>query len=272
MPAKRAKDFLTKIKQGEAINYPRFLSWIKTLNLPYEIGLKDIEARKIKGNSYLVEILSTRLQENLEKLALLDADSRSSLATQNKSHSQNVSGSMIVCRQGLAHPEVITFDDKQTYSLPLKMSEITENHSCLIIENQQNFLSIKETLSTLNDDCQYKFNQDMFCIFASGKAITNSYHQKFLNQFKDIYLFLDLDLGGLEIASSLKALLPKSNLVFLIANNTQQMLENVISIESVDYLKEVENIKHKHPFLRKAASLILEHRKVIEQEAYLHEQ
>lgn len=271
MAVKSAKGFLKKIKQGEPINYPRFLSWIKTLDLPYKVELEDIRANKLKGNSYVVEILSSRLTEDLEKFSSVDISNRASLATQNKSHLQKVAGSMMVCRKGIGHPQVIIFDENNKYTLPCSSEGSLGAGSCLIIENQQNFLSIKQTLKVLNKDTQCSFEQDTLSIFASGKAISNSIHQEFLSQFSDVYLFLDLDLGGLEIASSLKKILPNQNLVFLVTEKTQEMLENVVSIKTPNYLKAVEDIRQKHSFLYDAASLILNHRKVIEQEAYLND-
>lgn len=266
MSIRQIKNYLDKIGEAKPINYPKFKKLVGSLGLPYELNSSTVYMKKIKRDLYEVRILSNELEDALKKFTELNYESRVSLASQNKSHYQKVSGSMLICRKGQEHPYVVVFDREGNYQSPISCDPKT---SCLIIENLENFLFVQNTLDSLSSDSLLVPNQISDLIFSDGKAITNSLHHEFLSSFDRLFLFLDLDRGGLKIAASLKKSLPQAEMVFLISQHTKTMLSNVVSMESPEYLKEVEVLGRDNPFLYDAATLILEYRKTIEQEAFL---
>jgi 5S rRNA maturation endonuclease (ribonuclease M5) len=94
-------------------------------------------------------------------------------------------------------------------------------------------------------------------------------HAGYFESFEKVILFLDLDLGGLQIANALKNLVPSVEMTFFMAPNTEQLLSAVIGTQKSNYLEKVIGMAEKQPFLRPACRLIIKHKKVLEQEAYL---
>ena len=259
------KQYLEKIIQGKPVNYPVFKKLVES-NTPYQVSSKSVQIQKERGDLYKVKFLSDELKDSLNRLAGLDVTSRVSLATQNKSHSQKVSGSMINCRRGEEHPYVVLVEKSGDFTSPYEYPNHTD---CLIVENLENFLFIKDTINCLESNPEIDFKNLTDTIFSAGNAITNSFHKLFLNQFSRVFLLLDLDLGGLKTAASLKKMLSEKEVHFLIAPNTDKLLSEVVSEQKPEYLIKIETIGQKNPFLYEAASLIRKHRKTVEQEAYL---
>lgn len=260
-------NYLQKIDKNLPINYPKFLSLIRELKLPTEIGKDSFSTRKIKGDLYQVQILSSELKDLLQKMAGLNKDSRISLATQNLSHFQKTSGSLMLVRKAKEHPFVIVFDGVVSFHKPAHYSPGT---TCLIIENLENFLQIDKTLESLKNFLPSDMSS-LEIVFADGMAVANSYHGNYFSKFNKILLFLDLDLGGLNIAIAIHRLIPEAVIEFIIAPNTPKVLEDVALLQSPETLKKIEALGQEHPFISDAAKLICKNRKTIEQEAFLHE-
>ena len=257
--------YLKKIDENIPINYPKFKKLVRSLNLPYSLRKESINSRKVKGDLYHVQILSRDLEKALRKMADLDRHSRVSLATQNRSHSKKVSGSILSCRKEGNHPYIIRFEHSGSFHSP---ADYQPSATCLVIENLENFLQISKTLEVLKNLLPLS-PDPVEIVFADGMSVANSFHKKYFSQFNEILLFLDLDAGGLNIAAAVHNLVPEASVVFLIASTTEKALENVESLQGSEYLKKIEAIGRSHVFLRRAAELICYHRKIIEQEAFL---
>ena len=263
---KKMKTFLSKINAGMPINYPAFLKTLNKIGIENNVLSSGVTTRKIKGNMYVVKITSSDLLYKLNKFSNLDENDRTSLATQNMSHNQKVSGSLIICRKGLRHPYVVTVSSDGSYT-----SQSATVKTCLVIENLQNFLDINKTIKYLKQESNISLSDDTVMILGNGKALNNSIHKAFLSQFDEIQLFLDVDLGGLEIAASLDNMLPNSNIDFLVLKSTEIKLKEVIKNREPGYLSKVERMGQEYGFLSKVSALILRHSNTLEQEAYIHE-
>jgi len=267
MSSVQLRNYLKKIEENGLINYPKFLKLVQGLNLPFEISKQTITARKIKGDSYKVQVVSPELNDALQKIANLNSKSRASLATQNRSHATKVSGSIMVCRKENQHPYVISFD---SYGYVHKPEDYVLSSICLVIENLENFLQIEKTLEGLKR-LMPNSSDAVEVIWADGLAVANSLHKAYFSQFNEIVLFLDLDLGGLNIAVALQKIVPNIPINFIVLPETVEVLANVVEMETAQVLKQVEDLGVENSFLRHAAQLICKHRKTIEQEAFLHE-
>lgn len=261
------RTFIKKIKNNTPIDVGLFKKCITDLNI--SLGENDIEYQKIKPNQYIVTNLNESLRAKLEALTSDDRN-RSALASQNKSHASKVSRSFIIAKKHHSDPVTIIFDSNQS-----RLSEWGQSDFCLIIENRENFLKSDETIRFINAHTDYEIPEDIDILFAEGNAITNSYHHAFLNDYKHIYLFLDLDLGGLKIAQNIINALSKpeyaqSVIHFIMPNDIEQRLAKVAQeITSEDYLNKIDDIGMKVPILKRFSDLISSTRKTLEQDGFL---
>lgn len=139
--------------------------------------------------------------------------------------------------------------------------------ACLIIENAESFLFYKDTFRNLAKG-EETFDLDEIDIYyAAGNSINNRLHKPLLKQYKVIYLALDIDLGGLKIAQTLKKTYGNEDVVFLLPNKLEERLEKVVQEKSVEYLE----VKMSTPSLKTPCNHILRSRKILEQESTLHD-
>ncbi len=259
--------FLRKINNNKPIDVGLFKKCVTDLNI--SMGEHDVEYQKIKPNQYIVTRLDASLKDKLEALTS-ENRSRSALSSQNKSHSSKVSRSFIVASKRNGEPTIIAFDSNQN-----RLNEWNQSSCCLIIENRENFLRPDETIRFIDTHTDYEIPDDVDILFAEGNAITNSYHHAFLNDYKHIYLFLDLDLGGLKIARNIINALSKpeygqSIIHFVMPNDIEQRLAKVVQeTNDESYLNKIDDIGIKVPMLKRFSDLISSTRKTLEQDGFL---
>jgi hypothetical protein len=231
-----------------------------------EVVPNMFEARRSKGEQYQVSIVSRELQSALDTLAETSTDDRGGLATQNMSHSKSVRGSMLIVRQNDNPPEVIVFDYTGEYA-----PNIETKRNCLIIENAESFLFYKNTYEQLcvGEDELLLVETDIF--YAAGNSITNKLHKPLLMRYEKLYLALDIDLGGLTIAQTLKRAYGDDNVMYMVPKKLEEKLTHVVQEKSEDYLAKVEKIKLSTPSLKTPCNYILRTRKTLEQESTLYD-
>jgi hypothetical protein len=257
--------YLNKIKNGQSVNAGAFKKSLLSAGITLDqihAGISFTSGSSAKLND--VEFLDSVFMKRLEALSRAKGtSSRNLAATQNFSHDTNVEGSFLLVRNGTGHPEVVIFD--------AECNAPTRPHTpfALIIENRQNFLFIEATSSFANRECNLDVTHDFDLIFGAGNEVPNALHSAFLSQYERIYMLFDYDAGGLQIAASLAAITPASKHFFVIPNNLENRLSNVVVHAKQETLSKVFSLGEKHHFLKAPSLLIINHKKTIEQESCL---
>ncbi|MEO9966265.1 MAG: hypothetical protein ABJF11_10780 [Reichenbachiella sp.] len=265
---KHVEKYLKKIDEGIAFDYVGFLNLLNSPKLDLNVSNKDFDARKIGRKNYKVTWIAPWLRSALDKIVSESHTDRNSAANQNQSHSYKVNGSMLLVREGGTHPQVVMFDDNGM----AQPERVWPKHA-LLMENRQNFISADKSLDFLKQFCSTDGIEpkDMLTVFTEGNAISNVLHRDFLAKFDTLFLFLDVDAGGLQIASNLLTLLPNSNVVFLTPNDIKERLERVRTPASAEAIEKVIALGRLYPELSDIAQLIYSTKRELEQESYLNE-
>ncbi|WP_026970846.1 hypothetical protein [Aliagarivorans marinus] len=261
------KKYLDAIDAQEPIDLPRFKRFLDSLSLSVRIEPDGIVGKRYPTGKYLVTSMDIHLANELRKLVAQPLDHRIAAARQNQSHKHKVEGSLLLIRDNNTHPQVVVFDKHGSYDFHCRI-----HRKALVLENRQNFLSIEQTKDFIRRFVS-QFPDDfgaLTVVFAEGNEISNALHKSFLSQFEHIYLLLDLDLGGLTIAKNLHNLLAPTPFTFLLPDDIEHRLSQVVEVTSPEHIAEVIAIGLKLPFLTSAARLIKSFRRTLEQESYLY--
>lgn len=264
MSIKKIQKSLEDIKNHRPINLLGFKNLLADLNLRNKSMANNIEAKRVGSQKYIVNHIPYYLWYELEKLANTVNSDRISAAQQNLSHSHNVLGSFIVLRHHNQPLEILEIDVNGDYKINRIMSS-----QALLIENRQLFISIQATLDFLYSQTNYPKDESLDIIFAAGNEIANKQHKKFLSQYQHLYCLFDVDLGGLLIAKNLYDLLDHSLITWLMPDNIEQRLQNVVLKCDEGYIEKVLKLGQQQPKLKYIVNLIAQHYKILEQEEYL---
>jgi 5S rRNA maturation endonuclease (ribonuclease M5) len=266
MNIQNLKHYIENIDKNKPINLQRFIGLVEQLSLFHTFQPSDISARKVKGQLYQVISINDDLYKELRKLVNDIGWDRISSSRQNRSHQDKVDGSLLLVRENNSHPNVVLFDKEGHFK------GINRN-SCraLLIENRQNFISIDKTLAFLKKKTDLNFETPIDIIFADGNEISNSLHRCFFDYYKKLYLFFDLDLGGLTIAKNMNALLPNIPKEFLVPKDIEVRLQKIIEKQSTEYIDKVIKIGCKDQLIAPYAKLIKDYQRILEQESYLYD-
>lgn len=266
MFSRQLKNHLDKIKVGEPINIKAFNNLLTELSGFGGFDDDSLHTFK-KGKLHLVTYIDADKLAYLESYSHQSSNDRVSAAMQNRSHSFKVNGSLLLIAKRYQHPSVVVFKDGSYVPAwePTKQA--------VIIENKELFIHIEQTCKFLIKHCgisEVELNT-MDIILGAGNEITNSLHTPFLNKYQKIHLCLDFDLGGITIAKTLIDSLSKAiDVSFLVPDDIEGRLKNVIKECNSDYMERVFNTTSMPLVLLPYMGLIIKHRKVLEQEAYLN--
>ncbi|MBT4836713.1 MAG: hypothetical protein HON94_05145 [Methylococcales bacterium] len=261
------KSYLDKIEQNKPINLQNFINLIKPLALSNPYQPKDLTTQPFKAQQYYVLKIDPVLKAELQCLVDDAGNDRISAAKQNRSHHHKVDGSLLVMRQNGKHPNVVLFNQSGNF---YGNSACSKN--ALLIENRQCFISIDKSINFLNQQTHLNLNSTTDVIFAVGNEISNEFHRQFLSQYEHLYLFFDLDLGGLKIAKNINNLLPNTSKEFIVPHDIENRLQSVKEEISNTYTDKVIKLRDSQPFLAPYAELIKKYKCVLEQESYLYGQ
>lgn len=264
----KIKKILADIDEGKPINLNALTSCIKQYGL-YEGDLHDaIDGTLLKPLAYKVNGMTQELRDSLDKYSRHNDDNKASAAIQNRSHSVKMDSALIVCRFGTQHPFVITIDELGQFNSPVPI----DTKHVIIIENQTNFMAIEQTQTFLHDYCQVEkvICQEALYIWGMGNQISHKLKVSFLSTFTQLYLHLDIDLGGLQIASNLIGSLPQQNVVFILPHDINERLDNVAKPLSDNEIDGIVTIGRRHLVLSAAATAMKDSRRGIEQESFLY--
>ncbi|BFT28867.1 hypothetical protein D210916BOD24_00430 [Alteromonas sp. D210916BOD_24] len=263
---KSIENYLQKIDSGNPITLGKFLNLLSAPALNLIFSKSDIQARKVSGALYRVTHLAQPLREELDQIVVEQGTDRISGAKQNRSHDYSVNGSMLLVREGAAHPGVIMFDTDGNCTPELK-----HHPYALLVENRQNFIDIDKILSFIVQHCevQPEVADQCLAVFTEGNAIANALHKQFLSTFKAIYVLLDVDAGGLQIASNIISLLPDATIQFIVPKDIKKRLEHVREPADPKSIEKAIKLGNTHPQLTYIAQLIRSTHRELEQESYL---
>jgi len=262
----RLSNYIKNIDAKKPINLNAFYKLVDSLRLTYKREVQDVIATKHKGQLYIITLINDALMSELRVLAIDNSHSRAAAAIQNKSHSVNVNGSFLLISEPFLSPVVVMIDADGQYNCPIPQSK-----QVLVIENRQNFIDADQMVRFLEQHTAFKLLPKMNIIFSEGNEISNALHKKFLSQYDQLHLCMDVDLGGLTIARNLMSLLPDSQINFLVPDDISERLDKIIEREQTGYIDEVIQIGLSTPLLAPVAKLIKDKQKTLEQESYLHE-
>lgn len=261
----RLRSYLEKIEQGKPLNFGAFLRLLAQEGVLTNVALEKVRKQRVgTSNLYRVESIDPDLLNALREKALAPGSTRATAAVANKSHSVRVNGSFILIRKGLDHPSVAMIDAEGDYVCP-----VAQGTRVVVIENRQNFLSIERTSSFLQEYCGLDISSGYDIIFGAGNEITNSLHSRFLDAYEEVLMLLDLDPGGLSMAKTLAGLCPGAAPYFLLPLDIDERLSRINGHATQAAVEQAFTFYQTTPFLHTAASLIVRHRKTLEQESYL---
>jgi hypothetical protein len=273
---KQLQRFLRKIDAGQPIDLNKFFKAVDQLGLEPKRKPEDVEAAKVAGsNLYRVQSISESLKQRLDTLVsdtsanasapeMRCMPSRKAAARQNRSHHAKVDGSLMILRKLDGLPAVLTFKADGAF-----VPNWVQAKGALLIENRQNFIDAAISVELIRQSGGVELPFELDIVLADGNQISNSNHAKFLAGYEHLYGFFDLDLGGLTIAKNIIELLPTCRFTFVLPLDSESRLANVVVPASSDSLEKVAALGQRYAELADPASLILKHRKTLEQEAYL---
>ncbi len=264
--SKQLSSILKKIDEGIAVNLQTFLKTIERVGLNTSEIKNSLMLERSKGDLYYVSFKDFAIREQLHKVALNKDQTHISASLQNNSHSYNVDCSFILARRLFDHPYVITFNEDGQYYSP-------ENDICsrlLVIENLSCFMNIEKSIKFLQSNCGYSPDINSCIVFGAGNQINNKLHDSFLKSFDQVFLFLDVDVGGLKIAKTIASIC-KSSVRFIIPSNIEDRLREVEVGLNENQREYVFATGNNTPFLADICSVMLKTNKSIEQQSFIYE-
>lgn len=264
--SKQLSSILEKIDEEEAVNLQAFFKAVESAGLN-AIDIKNsLLLERFKGDLYYVSFKDPVICEQLHKVALNKAETHISAARQNNSHSYSVDCSFLLARKQNDHPYVITFDEDGQYYSP----EDNTYSKLLVIENLSCFMNIDKSINFLQSNCDYSLDSDTCIVFGAGNQINNKLHESFLKSFKQVDLFLDVDVGGLQIAKTLGSTC-KSFVRFIIPLNIDDRLKKVEIGLDENQREYIFSTGNSTPFLTHICSIMLKTNRSIEQQSFIYE-
>lgn len=256
---------LTKgIETGKRVKLSSVISSLEKEGVSRSFALSSLESKHVGNGYYIILSISPELEGIISRLDV-DRTSRCSLATQNKSHNTSVGYSFLLIKKESGHPSVVTFDSN---GFSVKDFELSKH--LVIIENLKNFSMCLESMDFLRTHCQLEHDGDIDIVYGSGKNATSKLMKTFYDRYSHIYLFLDMDLGGLEIAKSIMDL-TTTPCEFMMPAHIETYLQNVVAQTSEQKIEKIYALASRRAELVKAANAMIKHRKEFEQEGYLND-
>mgnify|MGYP000452517310 CR=1 FL=1 len=260
----RLKDYIKKIEAGQPINYSAFLGVLERMGISQVSATALINVTK-QGRSplYRVDSINEDFLKQIKSKVTTKTTTRAVAAQQNNSHAVRVNGSYILRRTGLGHPVVVVIDSEGNFT------PATNNQRTLVIENRQNFLSIEHTSTFLQQLCGIEITDEWDVLFGAGGEINNHLHERYLSQYSCVFMLLDLDIGGLNIAKTLATRTPLASHRFVLPTDISMRLKAIKEVATQEVIETAFLIGRSAPFLSNAAQYIVTHRKTLEQESYI---
>lgn len=261
------KKLLDKVNLKQEVNLIQLRKIIEKMDFKnHRYADRDIKALKNpKTSLYQITHFEPALMQELQLLVDGAGDDRNSAAHQNMSHSHKVDGSFMLVRQGNEHPMVVTIDMNGDFNCP-----ISQTRCAIVVENRQIFLYIEGFMEFLKVHTDIPMTVPMDVLFGAGNELPNSFHREFLDSYEELYLCLDMDLGGLRTANNLMRLLPEKKIHFVQPRDIEPRLKRVVCTENLAHLNKISTFgKSANPALKPYIQLIRNTGRTLEQESFL---
>jgi hypothetical protein len=255
--------YLQKIDNEHPLNLQAFTKHLITKGLHQYTLPPDVVALSGAKGKHII-CISDHLRHEMQKLILPKDATRAQAAMSFQSHQVNVNGSLIVAKRIHENPYVVVInkDGKTT------TNGVSNCKNLLIVENRDTFLIIDTIFNKLDITAP---QDDLIVVLGNGNEICNRLHTQYLNTFETVYYFLDIYVGGLKIASTIKKLChPHVAHHFL---TPPALVNNMQVMSAMGKLTDTEKqaiyaISQREPFLVKACSLLLSAKHKAEQESF----
>ena len=270
---KKPHEFLNAIRNGQEIEWDDFLQVMgKHAVLPSTICRIFSQTSPFAKKTTIhiedengCESLETRFPQ---PVAVID---RISAAVAGDSHQFAVDGSMLIVQSCTwSHPQVAVSWDGTTWT-PLPEADL----HLVIVENMQNFLRLRETLSLIKTLCGIEAREDSILFaYGAGNAAAKPCNAQHYRHFASVNCLFDLDRGGIRTYGTLKRLLSPEGMkpTFLIPDDAKKRLNHSRWWLDDDELRYIHTAKNDHPELKPLLDYMHHTRKKLEQETYLETQ
>lgn len=253
--------YLNKIKNKEHLSYEIFLKKCAKHNIKDPLLRKIFHIRAClcnKKNQYMLVIKDQELFEStFSRFLLSDKDVKVAAALNGDSKKAKSEKAILIWKENYDSVNSIGVEfKKENYTLNNKKKD-----TLVIIENLNNFLNIES-----NFESSFELEKCNF-VWGSGNGITNNYFNDFINEYKNVICFFDIDLGGLKFYKSLLNQLNVSPKFYLTERMKKQIINYGKTITQNDYKKMMEQYSNIEE-LRDVIGFIQEHKKFAEQEIF----
>lgn len=256
--------YLAKIQSRQSVNFDALIAKLLAAGVAREDISRIFFAKKLKKNSYLVDVLlSASFDELLMRFKPSDLGGRVGAAIDGNSHRVGVSESLLIFRSVQHRHPAVGVTEAGAWVLPRVLGRVG-----VIVENLENFLRIDETLPFIAGILAVTAS-DIELISGSGNQVTNRLNANVLSQFDELYCLFDVDMGGLRMFASLTALLCEKPPVFLVPPDVKERLAQSKYALTDQQRQEVIKYQGLSPETDQLIQLMRDSSRVLEQETYL---
>lgn len=257
-------NYLSKIEAAQPINFQVLRN--RLLDAGYERAeiSSTFSTKKYGKSNYTIEVLDLKAFQAMQNRFRPSGDTgRVGAALDGDSHKVRVSESMLVLRSAQHPHPVVAISSAGAWIVPRQLGKIG-----VIVENLENFLRADETLlfaaALLGID-----QTEIELIFGSGNQVTNVLNGSVLGTFSRLYCMFDVDMGGLRMFASLRAMLPANPPTFLYPPDVEQHLLKSRYPLSAQQRQDVIQYRHLSPETDQLIVLMRSSNQMLEQETYL---
>ncbi|WP_432783383.1 hypothetical protein QZH45_15855 [Pseudomonas corrugata] len=260
-------EYLSKVQAGEPINLEALLNRLGASGISAVDASRILVGQKLaKGNSRYAVTIKDELEfaSLLVRFAPSKIAGRVGAALDGDSHRSSVSESFLLLRSEQHQHPVVAISESGQWVTTRRLAK-----SGVIVENLENFLRFHETLTFVSSLLSHPIT-DAELIFGSGNQVTNGLNGAFLAQFDPLYCLFDVDVGGLRMFKTLKALVPDRAIHFLAPDDIESRLARSKYELSFEHRQELfARYRGMSPETDNLIILMRNSGKTLEQETYL---
>lgn len=256
--------YLRKIEAEEPICFEVFRRLLLRAGYIVREISEAFAAVKIGPNTYTVSVLNEAFfWDLLVKYTPSGVDGRIGAALDGDSHKAGVSASLPLIRSlEFPHP-VVVIVDQFSWIAPRPVKRF-----CVVAENLESFIRFDDTFALLANLLPNEVG-DIELMLGAGNQITNRLNAEFLRSFDQVYCLFDVDLGGLKMFATLRALLPGKPPRFLYPEDIHQRLATSRFLLSMEQRQRLNDFAGMGAETDALITTMRATGRMLEQEAYL---
>ncbi|CAO3308132.1 DUF2220 domain-containing protein [Pseudomonas asiatica] len=205
-------DYLIKIRAGEPINLEALFNRLLACGITGSEASRILVGQRLpRGAARYAVIIQDEeaFAQLLERFTPSKIAGRVGAALDGNSHRAGVSEAFLLLRSEQNPHPIVAITEEGHWLAPRPLAKYA-----VIVENLENFLRFSETLAFLRELLPAAAT-DVEIIYGSGNQITNRLNGPLLARFQALYCLFDVDLGGLRMFKTLKALVASQPIHFL---------------------------------------------------------